>query len=203
MWLEKNPWFLSGRYPDAAKIAIQLDKILQSEGFKPDNPAMYTELNRRLKVAMPNLTLGEVDIPTAKQPTSVTEVSLSPPEISMESKNSAPLPIMTIDGLFSMFLNLLTYISIPVIIRYVILRRPIEKKRTAIAILIPIFIGFSILISMQRKEIYRQYNVPYEAINHMIGSPLLYGAMVFSYYTLVGVRRKKAKPINSTANNST
>ena len=61
-WLAKNPWYLTGSHPDAAQLAMQLDVVLQQEGFLPTDPAMYAEMNRRLKVAMPKIAplLGEV-----------------------------------------------------------------------------------------------------------------------------------------------
>lgn len=46
--------------------------------------------------------------------------------------------------------NVLLYLSIPILIRYVILRKPLQKKWITIVILIPIFIGFSFLINIQR-----------------------------------------------------
>lgn len=89
-------------------------------------------------------------------------------------------------------LNLLTYIvgyiSIPVVIRYAILRRPIHNKWVAVGILIPIFIGFAILINVQRAEMQKKLldgtGVPYKSSGHMIGSPILYVAMFFSYSIL-------------------
>ena len=86
------------------------------------------------------------------------------------------------------------YISIPVAIRYAILRRPIQNKWIAMGILVPVFIGFAILINVQREEgqkrISQQLGIPYKSTPHMIGSPILYGAMVASYFILRRDRKK-------------
>jgi hypothetical protein len=85
-------------------------------------------------------------------------------------------------------INFLLYISIPIVIRYLILKRPIESKWIAIGILIPIFIGSSILLNIQRDELLiqssRKINIPYKPGPHMIGSPVLYVAMALSYVIL-------------------
>lgn len=90
--------------------------------------------------------------------------------------------------LITILVNFIFYISIPIVIRYVILRRPIKSKWIAIGILLPIFIGFSILINIQRdegqKKIYQELNMPYKSRLHMIDSPILYVAMALSYSIL-------------------
>ena len=63
MWLEKNQWYIDGSNQQASEIARKIDIKLQEEGFKPDDPEMYIELNRRLKAAMPNLTVGDIEVP--------------------------------------------------------------------------------------------------------------------------------------------
>ncbi|MBI9047246.1 MAG: zinc ribbon domain-containing protein [Anaerolineaceae bacterium] len=83
---------------------------------------------------------------------------------------------------------LLLYISIPIVIRFVILRKPIKRKWIAIGILAPIFIVFSILLNVQRERanirIYQELNMPHKPKMHMIGSPLLYVAMMLSFRIL-------------------
>lgn len=92
----------------------------------------------------------------------------------------------------------LFYSSIPIAIRYVILRKPIKSKWIAIGILVPIFIGFSIFINIQRdeaeKKLDQEFNMSYKPSPHMLGSPILYIAMALSYGIL---RRgyKKAETI--------
>lgn len=89
-------------------------------------------------------------------------------------------------------LNVLTwflvYLSIPLAIRYLILRRPIENKWIAIGILVPILIGFSILIGIQRemglKVLNQKFGLPSNQGPHMIGSIYLYVAMFLSYNIL-------------------
>jgi|GEM_PF-2089945 len=86
------------------------------------------------------------------------------------------------------------YVSIPIAIRFVILRKPIKSKWVTIGILVPIFIGFSIFINIQRdeaqKNIYQNLNLPYKSRPHMLGSPTLYIAMILSYIVL---RRRSRK----------
>lgn len=63
-WLEQNSWYTSGNpaHQRAARLAAELDAELQSEGYTPDDPGMYQELNRRLKAAMPKVAnlIGDV-----------------------------------------------------------------------------------------------------------------------------------------------
>jgi len=98
--------------------------------------------------------------------------------------------------------NILCYISIPVVIRYVILRRPIHNKWAAIGVLVPIFIGFAILINVQRAEMQKELlegsGIPYKSSGHMIGSPILYAAMFFSYSIL----RRGSKKTNIASDNT-
>lgn len=71
-WLEQNQWYMSGN-PDhyhAARLAAELDAALRGEGYTPDDPGMYQELNRRLKAAMPKAAslIGDVgDKPERKR----------------------------------------------------------------------------------------------------------------------------------------
>ena len=56
--------------------------------------------------------------------------------------------------------------------------------------MVPIFIGFAILINVQREEgqkrIYKKWGIPYKSAPHMVGSPILFGAgaIVASYFIL-------------------
>jgi hypothetical protein len=90
--------------------------------------------------------------------------------------------------------NIVVYLSVPVAIRYLILRRPIRSRWIAIAILVPLFVGFATLIGVQREERQRQFSqqlgIPYRSTPHIIGSPILYAAMVASYFILRGGRKK-------------
>lgn len=52
-WLKGNPWFLEGADPRAAEIARTLDVELQEEGYSPDDPEMYAELDKRLSAVVP------------------------------------------------------------------------------------------------------------------------------------------------------
>jgi cadmium resistance protein CadD (predicted permease) len=102
------------------------------------------------------------------------------------------------DYLINVLINFVFYISIPVVIRYVVLRKPIKSKWITIGILVPIFIGFSVLINIQRdeaqKKIYQELNMPYKPSPHMIGSPILYIAMALSYSIMRrGYKRDKVR----------
>jgi hypothetical protein len=54
-WLRTNPWFMKNEDPKAAEFARLLDASLQEEGYNPDDPAMYVELDKRLQGLMPRL----------------------------------------------------------------------------------------------------------------------------------------------------
>ena len=110
------------------------------------------------------------------------------------------------EPLFNILTNFLLYISIPVAIRYAILRRPIRSKWIVVIILFPIFVVFATLIGNQREEgqkrIYEQAGMSYRSTPHMIGSPILYVAMVLSFFVLRRGHTKKQptsdEPVVST-----
>jgi cell division protein FtsL len=54
-WLRANPWFMKGSDPRAVEFARTLDAALQEEGYSPDDPSMYVELDKRLQVLAPRL----------------------------------------------------------------------------------------------------------------------------------------------------
>lgn len=54
-WLRANPWFLKNSDPRAVEFARTLDAALQEEGYSPDEPGMYAELDKRLQVLVPRL----------------------------------------------------------------------------------------------------------------------------------------------------
>lgn len=62
-WLQANPWFTGGQHPHMAALASSLDVALQQEGYTPDDPATYAELNRRLRAAAPKAAAILGDIP--------------------------------------------------------------------------------------------------------------------------------------------
>ncbi len=66
-WLRANPWFMKGEHPRAADVARALDAALQEEGYSPDDPAMYAELDRRLAVVAPQTVSA---VPTRHRQTS-------------------------------------------------------------------------------------------------------------------------------------
>lgn len=54
-WLKANPWFLKNSDPRAVEFARTLDAALQDEGYSPDEPGMYAELDKRLQILVPRL----------------------------------------------------------------------------------------------------------------------------------------------------
>lgn len=65
-----------------------------------------------------------------------------------------PIPYVAIVNL----LNFTVYISIPIVVRYLILRKPLKSKWLAIGILVVIFIGFSsVTYRIASAEIMRYY----------------------------------------------
>ena len=70
-WLKGNPWFLEGADPRAAEIARTLDVELQEEGYSPDDPEMYVELDKRLSAVVPRRAKtapAKPPAPTAARP---------------------------------------------------------------------------------------------------------------------------------------
>jgi len=83
-WLSKNSWFQSGAHPRAARLATELDAELQDDGYSPHDPAMYAELNRRLKAAMPKIAPVIGDIGGQRQP--------GPPTGASSADGHSPAP---------------------------------------------------------------------------------------------------------------
>ncbi|MDO8283227.1 MAG: hypothetical protein Q7U10_11505 [Thermodesulfovibrionia bacterium] len=96
-------------------------------------------------------------------------------------------------------INFLSYISIPILIRYVILRRPIESKWIAISILVIIYFVFATLINISKDELQRALSeangLTYKPAHHMFGAPILDMTMVLSYFILRR-RRKESGPLD-------
>ena len=66
-WLQQNRWYVEGTDPRAMAYARQIDEDLQAEGFSPEDPGMYEELDRRLHVVIPRLakkTMTQETVPT-------------------------------------------------------------------------------------------------------------------------------------------
>lgn len=67
-WLKANPWFMAGSDAKAANYARQLDADLQEEGYTPDDPAMYAELDRRLHAVAPRVAKLVKSVPARPAP---------------------------------------------------------------------------------------------------------------------------------------
>ena len=90
--------------------------------------------------------------------------------------------------LFNITIYLALYLSVPFAIRFILLRRAMNRKWVAICILIPLFIMFSLFLNVQRdharKQLAQEYGIPYKSRPHMIGSPVLYLPTALSYIIL-------------------
>lgn len=86
------------------------------------------------------------------------------------------------EQIFNIIVNILMYLSIPLAIRFLILRRPIERKWVVVLILIPIFIVFAIFVNALKNQYYQEIGVNYKS--HIIGSPILYASLIASYFIL-------------------
>ena len=99
-----------------------------------------------------------------------------------------------IDGVINILSWLTLYMSAPIIIRYVIMRRPIENKWIVIGMLVPIFIGCALLNNIHKEEgqkrLYQQLGIPHKSTKHIFGSPILDMAMITSYYILYRKRKE-------------
>lgn len=74
-------------------------------------------------------------------------------------------------------INIATYLAVPLLIRYVFYKKPIEKRWVVLSILLPLFIIFAWAVNVLRESVNPGHP-------HMIGSPLLWASMVASYYIL-------------------
>jgi hypothetical protein len=96
----------------------------------------------------------------------------------------------------------LLYISIPVIVRYIILRKPLENKWAAIGIIAPLFICFIIVTNIIRvesqKKLSQELGIPHRTRPHVVVTPMLAAAMLASY----SIMRKGHKKSKSTEPNA-
>ena len=83
-WLSRNSWFQSGENPRAARLAVELDAELQADGYSPHDPAMYAELNKRLRAAMPKIAPSLGDIGGQRKP--------GPPTGASSADGASPAP---------------------------------------------------------------------------------------------------------------
>lgn len=79
--------------------------------------------------------------------------------------------------IINIIINLATYLAVPLLIRYVFYKKPIQRKWVAISILLPLFIIFAWALNVIRESAIPGYQ-------HMIGSPLLWSSMIASYFIL-------------------
>lgn len=101
----------------------------------------------------------------------------------------------------------LVYISVPLSIRYIFLRKPIDNKWIAIAVLAVLFIIFGVIGNIIREQVLidlaDQTGIPYRQRTHMFGSIPLYIAMIFSYYILRKAKNTSGEDIIGNAGKQT
>jgi len=87
----------------------------------------------------------------------------------------------------------LLYISIPLLIRFAFLKKPIENKWITFGILLLLFIVFGTIGYAIREqalmEIAERYGIAYERRPHLFGSVPLYLSMFVSYFILTAGRK--------------
>lgn len=73
-WLAMNPWYTRAhdnpQHARLARAAAEIDAALQEDGYKPDDPETYNELNRRLRAALPKAAsvLSDIGNPASRSP---------------------------------------------------------------------------------------------------------------------------------------
>ncbi len=88
-WLIANEWYRSGQDQRAASIAQALFEDIRHEGHDPQDPNTYTELNKRIRAAMPRAAEMIKDIhapPPARRRESGPPTGIS----SVDGKTTAP-----------------------------------------------------------------------------------------------------------------
>lgn len=100
-WLKSNAWFLKGSDQKAAEFARALDATLQEEGFSPEDPAMYAELDKRLRVLVPRLAKAGASPPIKTPPRSRVAGSSTDGQ-RPEGTSSKPTRKLTAESLVSM-----------------------------------------------------------------------------------------------------
>lgn len=132
----------------------------------------------------------------------------SPPEAEAEAirrmdaaqerfEREHPMPSAS-DMIVNTLISFSAYLFFPLAIRFVFLRRPVRTRWAAILILLVIFVASAIELNRQRDkahcELYKEIGLPYKPRPHMIGSPLLYIAIVVSYSILRKKEKNKPRP---------
>lgn len=97
-WLKANPWFIKGSDPRAVDFARTLDAALQEEGYSPDDPSMYAELDKRLHVLVPRLAA----VKATKAPPSKPRVAGSSADGQRPDSTSKPSRKLTSEDLVKM-----------------------------------------------------------------------------------------------------
>lgn len=92
-----------------------------------------------------------------------------------------------------MIIELLAYLSIPLSIRYVIARRPLQSPSAALFILLFVFLIFTTIACAQREQVALgmkgQPVTIYNPYIRPVGCPILYVSLLMSFYILTGFPR--------------
>jgi hypothetical protein len=83
-WSQENSWFGQDRVMTAAALA--LDAELKSEGFSPDDPEFYKEIDNRIRETFPNKFNSDVN------QKSVQEQPSQPAQVVAGASRSTPTP---------------------------------------------------------------------------------------------------------------
>ena len=88
-WLKENSWYQSGQNPRAARLAAELFEDIRQDGFDPNDADTYTELNKRIRAAMPRAAEMIKDI-HAQSPVRRRESGPPTGISSVDGKTTAP-----------------------------------------------------------------------------------------------------------------
>jgi hypothetical protein len=91
-WMESNPWYdPNGRDMDS-KVALKIDQAMAEEGWNPNTPEYWDELNNRLHTYIPHrYTEGVDEKPTQRRPKNVVTSSGRESASSSGGKNTFTL----------------------------------------------------------------------------------------------------------------
>jgi len=87
-WISKNSWFDTKASDRDSKVALQINAEIVSEGYKPDTPAFWSELSRRIKEELPHKYKAPAKKPphqmVGSKEASVSQKSATEPKIPPE-----------------------------------------------------------------------------------------------------------------------
>lgn len=104
--------------------------------------------------------------------------------------------IMNKKIIFLIIIQIVFCYSIPVIIRYIILRKPILRRVIALLLLIPLYLLFSMITSHFGNKINENIKIPNSNSSNIPYVAILYSSLGFAYYILrEGIKKEKKQVI--------